>query len=192
MILEVCAPFQQDGKNYRNYEEDPKNRIQSRVRNHYYNQHRLQTVEFVDKMHKKWLSFNHDRMPILEALEVLADFLDESDPDVDEANLIHAYQTAEQLRKAHPNKPWMHLVGLVHDLGKVMSVWGEEQWAVTGDTYPVGCAPSDTIVYGEGSFEGNPDMLNPKYNTFPLADHQEHSIAEPSWECTMLIVVWRT
>lgn len=26
----------------------------------------------------------------------------------------------------------MHLAGLVHDLGKVMSVWGEEQWAVTG------------------------------------------------------------
>ncbi|KAK6045578.1 hypothetical protein COOONC_16917 [Cooperia oncophora] len=90
---------------------------------------------------------------------------DESDPDVDEANLTHAYQTAERLRKSHPDKPWMHLAGLIHDLGKVMSVWGEEQWAVTGDTYPVGCKPSETIVFGISSFEGNPDMKNPKYNT---------------------------
>ncbi|EYB86142.1 hypothetical protein Y032_0285g1366 [Ancylostoma ceylanicum] len=165
MTVEVCTNFQQNGKSYRNYEANPQDRIQERVKKHYYNQHKLQTVEFVDEMHKKWLSFTHARMPILQALDVLANFLDESDPDVDEANLTHAYQTAERLRKAHPDKPWMHLAGLVHDLGKVMSVWGEEQWAVTGDTYPVGCAPSDTIVYGVGSFEGNPDMLNPKYNT---------------------------
>ncbi|XGW25610.1 hypothetical protein V3C99_006763 [Haemonchus contortus] len=165
MKLQVPPVFADDGKTYRNYEENPMNRIQKRVKNHYYNQHRLQTVEFVDEMHRKWLSFDHATMTIMEALDMLADFLDESDPDVDEANLVHAYQTAERLRKSHPEKPWMHLTGLVHDLGKVMSVWGEEQWAVTGDTYPVGCAPSDTIVFGIDSFEGNPDLQNPKYNT---------------------------
>lgn len=157
--------YQEDGKTYRKYEVNPSNSIEERVKNHYYNQHRLQTVAFVEEMHRKWLSFNHGSMQILEALDVLANFLDESDPDVDEANLAHAYQTAERLRKCHPDKPWMHLAGLVHDLGKVMSVWGEEQWAVTGDTYPVGCAPSDTIVFGVSSFDGNPDLQNPKYNT---------------------------
>ncbi|ETN68595.1 hypothetical protein NECAME_05559 [Necator americanus] len=165
MTVDACKTFEKDGKSYRIYEENSVNQIQERVKRHYYNQHKKQTVEFVDEMHKKWLSFNHAKMPILEALDVLANFLDESDPDVDEANLKHAYQTAERLRKAHPQKPWMHLAGLVHDLGKVMSVWGENQWAVTGDTYPVGCEPSDTIVYGVSSFEGNPDMSNPKYNT---------------------------
>uniref|UniRef100_A0A7I4YSK1 Inositol oxygenase n=1 Tax=Haemonchus contortus TaxID=6289 RepID=A0A7I4YSK1_HAECO len=165
MKLQVPPVFADDGKTYRNYEENPMNRIQERVKNHYYNQHRLQTVDFVEEMHRKWLSFDHATMTIMEALDMLADFLDESDPDVDEANLVHAYQTAERLRKSHPDKPWMHLAGLVHDLGKVMSVWGEEQWAVTGDTYPVGCAPSDTIVFGIDSFEGNPDLQNPKYNT---------------------------
>nr|CDJ83577.1 Protein of unknown function DUF706 domain containing protein [Haemonchus contortus] len=165
MKLQVPPVFADDGKTYRNYEENPMNRIQERVKNHYYNQHRLQTVDFVEEMHRKWLSFDHATMTIMEALDMLADFLDESDPDVDEANLVHAYQTAERLRKSHPEKSWMHLAGLVHDLGKVMSVWGEEQWAVTGDTYPVGCAPSDTIVFGIDSFEGNPDLQNPKYNT---------------------------
>lgn len=44
-----------------------------------------------------------------------------------------------------------------------MSIWGEAQWATTGDTYPVGCKPSDSIVYGLKSFEGNPDMNDPQY-----------------------------
>ncbi|WKY06482.1 hypothetical protein Q1695_006574 [Nippostrongylus brasiliensis] len=165
MTLDIASAFIEGEKIYRKYEENPVNRIQERVKRHYYNQHQKQTVEFVDEMHRKWLSFNHACMPILDALDMLANFLDESDPDVDEANLTHAYQTAERLRVSHPDKPWMHLAGLVHDLGKIMSVWGEEQWAVTGDTYPVGCAPSESIVFGVGSFDGNPDLLNPKYNT---------------------------
>lgn len=65
----------------------------------------------------------------------------------------------------YPDEPWLHLTGLIHDLGKVMSVWGEVQYAVTGDTYPVGCAPVDSIVYGIESFEGNSDLENSKFNT---------------------------
>ena len=57
----------------------------------------------------------------------------------------------------------MHLAGLVHDLGKVMSMWGEEQWAVTGDTYPVGCRPADSIVYGLKSFADCPDLNDERY-----------------------------
>ncbi|PAV56306.1 hypothetical protein WR25_15724 [Diploscapter pachys] len=167
MKLEAASPvsYEKDGKAYRIYEEDPQNKIQMRVKNHYYNMHRLQTVDFVREMHKKWLTFNHANMPILECLDFLSNFLDESDPDVDTPNVCHAYQTAERLRAAHPDKPWMHLAGLVHDLGKVMSVWGEEQWAVTGDTYPVGCSPDPSIVYGLKSFEGNLDINDEKYNT---------------------------
>lgn len=91
--------YQEDGKTYRKYEVNPSNSIEERVKNHYYNQHRLQTVAFVEEMvrrsalfvfrlmiqffkHRKWLSFNHGSMQILEALDVLANFLDESDPDV--------------------------------------------------------------------------------------------------------------
>jgi inositol oxygenase len=38
-------------------------------------------------------------------------------------NLIHMLQTAEGIRKAgHPD--WMQLVGLIHDMGKIMFLWG--------------------------------------------------------------------
>ena len=56
----------------------------------------------------------------MEALEMLNELVDESDPDIDLPNIIHAFQTAEQIRAKHPDKEWFHLVGLIHDLGKVL------------------------------------------------------------------------
>lgn len=40
----------------------------------------------------------------MEALELLDQLVDESDPDVDFPNSFHAYQTAEGIRRAHPDK----------------------------------------------------------------------------------------
>ena len=55
----------------------------------------------------------------------------------------------------------MIVTGLIHDLGKVLCLWGEPQWAVVGDTFPVGCAFSDKIVYPE-FFEENADRHDPR------------------------------
>ena len=55
----------------------------------------------------------------MEALEKLNDLVDESDPDIDLPNIVHAFQTAEQIRRDHPDKEWFQLTGLIHDLGKV-------------------------------------------------------------------------
>ena len=43
--------------------------------------------------------------------------VDESDPDLDLPNIVHAFQTAERIRQEHPDKEWFQLVGLIHDLG---------------------------------------------------------------------------
>lgn len=45
--------------------------------------------------------------------------VDESDPDVNIPNLVHAFQTAERIHADHPQDDWFHLTGLIHDLGKV-------------------------------------------------------------------------
>lgn len=34
----------------------------------------------------------------------------------------HAIQTAELCRLAHPQQDWLHLVGLIHGLGKLMAL----------------------------------------------------------------------
>ncbi len=41
-------------------------------------------------------------MTVFEALNMLDEIIDESDPDTDNAQIIHALQTAEAARKRHP------------------------------------------------------------------------------------------
>ena len=52
-----------------------------------------------------------------------------------------------------------------------MCLFGEPQWAVVGDTFPVGCRFSDRIVYPE-FFANNPDNDDERYNTL-------HGVYEP-------------
>ena len=46
------------------------------------------------------MKFNHFEATILEALDKLNDMVDESDPDIDLPNSVHAFQTAERIRLA--------------------------------------------------------------------------------------------
>ena len=78
-------------------------------------------------------------MGVWEAMEFLNTLVDDSDPDTDLSQIDHLLQTAEAIRAdGHPR--WFILTGLIHDLGKILCLCGEPQWAVVGDTFPVGCA----------------------------------------------------
>lgn len=113
----------------------------------YRDMHRNQTLDYVLDKKEKYSSLNNKKMYMKEALAALDTFIDPSDPDLDEENSIHAYQTAERIRKIHPMNKELQLVGLIHDLGKVMFTLGEPNWAIVGDTYVVGCEFPKTIVY---------------------------------------------
>jgi len=156
-------PALKDKEAFRDYNKDCA--IGERVRKTYYDMHTNQTVDFVKSKHDKWLKFNHVEATIMEALDMLNELVDESDPDLDLPNIVHAFQTAERIREEHPDDDWFHLVGLIHDLGKIMAFYGEPQWAVVGDTFPVGCQPQKSIVYGLDSFKENKDLNDPRYNT---------------------------
>ncbi|KAH9629797.1 hypothetical protein HF086_009924 [Spodoptera exigua] len=117
---------------------------------------------------EKWLKFNTFKSTIKDALIKLNELVDESDPDTSLPNIVHAFQTAERIRIDHPDDDWFHLTGLIHDLGKVMAFYGEPQWCVVGDTFPVGCKWAKSIVYGPESFKDNPDTYNPKYKYHSL------------------------
>jgi inositol oxygenase len=133
------------------------------VREFYRLNHRTQTYEFVQAKKRDFLSLNRRRMGIWEAMEYLNTLIDDSDPDTDLSQLEHLLQAAEQIRKdGHPR--WFILTGLIHDLGKILCLYGEPQWAVVGDTFPVGCAYSDKIVFHE-FFAENPDSHNARYQT---------------------------
>ena len=130
--------------------------------------HQYQTVKFVEVQHKKFCTkFDICQMDIWDAIKRLDSIVDDSDPDLDIPQIHHAYQTAERLRLKYPDLDWLHLVGLIHDLGKVLTLpefGSQEQWCVVGDTFPVGCKFSDKIVYPE-FFNLNHNIINPFYNT---------------------------
>jgi inositol oxygenase len=129
----------------------------------YRENHARQTRDLVQAKKRAFLKLDRRVMRVWEALEFLDTLVDDSDPDTSLTQIEHALQTAEAIRAAgHPR--WFIVTGLIHDLGKVLCLFGEPQWAVVGDTFPVGCAYSDKVVYPQ-LFEANPDRLDPRYNT---------------------------
>lgn len=133
------------------------------VREFYRLNHRFQTLAFVRQKRAEYLPRQQRQMGIWEALEFLNELVDDSDPDTRLPQIEHCLQTAESIRRdGHPR--WFVLTGLIHDLGKILCLFGEPQWAVVGDTFPVGCAFSDKIVYPE-FFADNPDSKVSAYQT---------------------------
>jgi inositol oxygenase len=131
------------------------------VASFYRENHARQTLAFVLAKKAEYLPLRRSKLGIWEALEALEQVVDESDPDIDLTQLDHALQTSEALRRDGASRA-MVLTGFVHDLGKVLCLFGEPQWAVVGDTFPVGCAFSEKIVHHE-AFAQNPDAGVPEY-----------------------------
>ena len=147
-------PGQKPREDYRDYD----NPARESVREFYRLHHRSQTYEFACQKRQEFLGLDRRRMTVLEAMEFLDTLVDDSDPDTSLSQSEHLLQTAEAIR-ADGHEDWFVLTGLIHDLGKVLCLFGEPQWAVVGDTYPVGCAFSDRIVYPE-FLADNPDSQN--------------------------------
>jgi inositol oxygenase len=153
------AAGQKAQSEYRNYDSPAR----ESVRRFYEENHRRQTYAFVQAKRAEFLQLNRRSMTVFDALDYLNTLVDDSDPDIELDQLQHLLQTSEAIR-ADGHDDWFVLVGLLHDLGKVLCLYGEPQWAVVGDTFPVGCRFSDRIVYHE-FFALNPDARDPRYNT---------------------------
>ncbi|XP_030645889.1 inositol oxygenase [Chanos chanos] len=169
-----------DKSEFRNFESGE---LFDRVFNTYKLMHTHQTLDFVKQKHAEWAGCTHSRMTMMESIQALDQLVDESDPDVDFPNSFHAFQTAEGIRKEHPDKDWFQLVGLIHDIGKIMALWGEPQWAVVGDTFPVGCRFQKSIVFRDSTFLDNPDEKNPKLNS-------EFGIYQPNCGLDNILMSW--
>ena len=167
----AAKPFQavdpdKKPEQFRNYEAEAR----PSVREFYRQNHLHQTFDFAQAKRKEYLGLNRRKMGIWEAMEYLNTLVDDSDPDTDLSQLEHLLQTSEHIRAdGHPR--WFVLTGVVHDLGKMLCLWDEPQWAVVGDTFPTGCGYSSKIVFPK-FFADNPDSQNPLYQA-PLGVYEE-------------------
>jgi inositol oxygenase len=160
---------------FRNYVDSKRQDV---VSTHYKDMRKGQSVEYVKRMHEKYSFADgkfRKKMTIREAFEILDTYVDSSDPDLGLPNSVHNMQTAEGIRKdGHPE--WFQLIGLLHDMGKIMFALGglpEEgqmgtadasQWGLGGDTWVVGCAIPDVVVFSEFN-SLSPDITDERYNT---------------------------
>ena len=159
---DFVASRYQEGKppeDFRNYDAE----ANPGVAEFYRQNHACQTFDFVQLKEQEYLPLRKGKKGIWEAAEFLNTLIDESDPDTDLTQIDHLLQTSEAIRRdGHPR--WFVLTGFIHDLGKVLCLYGEPQWAVVGDTFPVGCSYSDQIIFPE-YFAANPDSRNQKYQS---------------------------
>ncbi|KAB5514217.1 hypothetical protein DKX38_028123 [Salix brachista] len=153
------------GNSFRDYNAESER--QKTVEEFYRQQHTNQTYDYVTKMREEYGKLDKAVMSIWDCCELLNDVVDDSDPDLDEPQIQHLLQSAEAIRKDYPDEDWLHLTALIHDLGKVLLLpqFGQlPQWAVVGDTFPLGCAFDESNVHHK-YFKNNPDFKNPDYSS---------------------------
>ena len=125
----------------RNYEED------SKQENLYREMYKNQTLKYVIDQKKNYEQFGVIKMSMFKALSLLDTFVDSSDPDLYLPNSIHAFQTAERIRKKFPNNKEYQITGLIHDIGKVLYTFKYPEWSIVGDTFVLGCRLPKSMVY---------------------------------------------
>ena len=100
------------GQTFRNYEAESERK--ESVEEFYRINHINQTYEFVKRMREGYGRLDKTEMGIWECIELLNEFIDDSDPDLDMPQIEHLLQTAEAIRKDYPDEDWLHLTGLIH------------------------------------------------------------------------------
>jgi inositol oxygenase len=136
--------------------------------------HARQTVSFVKKQAASYCKLDKAEMDVWQALGMLGELREYESalydtPDLDPGMPLveHAFQTAEACRLAYPEHDWLHLVGLLHSLGKLLGhrkVAVEPQWAICGEAFPVGCKFDPAISFSH-FFGANPDRRSRTFNT---------------------------
>ena len=110
-------------EDYRDYNDSPRDEL---VRNFYKINHQFQNYDFVVAKQNEFLTLDKRKMSVWDALDYLNTLVDDSDPDIELDQLQHLLQTSEAIRQdGHPD--WFVLTGLLHDLGKVLCLYGEPQ-----------------------------------------------------------------
>jgi len=150
-------------KEYRNYTiadgmgDQEKCQLEA-IHETYKNQRARISYSFNQYLIDKYCSFQ-TRSSFWSLFSLLDNITDLSDPDTALPNSIHALQTAEAIRLDTTREwpEWMPLVGLIHDMGKILFMNGckedgtsrDTQWAIVGDTFITGAPLPDSLVLPE-------------------------------------------
>jgi inositol oxygenase len=130
----------------------------------YLRHNRDQTLERARALRERFERRELGPATVWERFSALAGIRDASDADLEGmSQLGHALQTADAIRADGRGEDWI-VLGLVHDLGKILLEAGEPPEFVVGDIFPLGCAFSPNIRHAR-FFAENLDSRDPRYST---------------------------
>lgn len=189
-------------KKFRNYDNS---KYQDTVENTYKLMLQNQTLKYVNNKKEKYLNSITRTYKLWDLIDYFNKIKDESDPDNNLPQIVHAYQTSESIKNMYLNNnelknnieiknlfsekewdnlsenlknkynttlnkfykiklwDWFPLLGLIHDLGKIMLLdkfGGLPQWSVVGDTFPLGAKLCKNYVFYEKNYHKNNIDLN--------------------------------
>lgn len=147
---------------FRNYEINTENPEKMQLIYDTYREQRTKiNYRFNEYLIEKYVTKFEKKAMFWDLFDMLDGITDLSDPDTALPNSIHALQVAEAMRLSGKydsvDKEWMPLVGLIHDMGKILYKVGCDedgtskttQWAIVGDTFVTGCALPDKLILPE-------------------------------------------
>jgi inositol oxygenase len=106
----------------------------------------------------------------------------------------HFVLVVVSLQHTHRQPDWLQLTGLLHDLGKIMFLWGNAedgqdgtsangpQWSLGGDTWVVGCRIPNAVIYPHLNLL-NPDAADDRYNS-------KYGMYQPHCGLNALCLAW--
>ena len=101
--------------------------------------HARQTVAAVDELRRRYSTPVFGEMRVWDLVEMLASCIDESDQRMfGVSQQVHVLQVLEGMEHDGIDDPDLVLAALVHDLGKVLLLAGEDQANVVGFNQPIG------------------------------------------------------
>lgn len=138
--------------------------FQSNKEEFYRRHHHTQTFARASELRDLYKGRIVGKATMWDRLMSLKDVNDESDSDLEGmTQLGHALQTANAIANEGLDEDWI-ILGLIHDLGKIIQSHGEKPEFVVGDVYPVGCRFGQSIIYYD-FLRDNPDWNDPVYST---------------------------
>ena len=170
-LIELKLP-----KLFRNYENTNQNVIET-----YLQQRKFHNIDFFNTLENKYCQFTN-KNTFWDLFDMLNDFIDLSDPDINLSNQHHLFQTAEAIQQDGLPK-WFQFIGLIHDLGKIIFKKGNDeegtslkkQYSIVGDTFILDCPIPESIVFPEFNifnsyYQNNIEIRNKKYKELTLKE----------------------
>eukprot|EP00127_Corallochytrium_limacisporum_P000114 Clim_evm21s4 gene=Clim_evmTU21s4 len=151
----------------------------------FYEHHKRMSFVETCLHHRKYREQTQAKLSIEEALELLGKSNKATNcfkPLVSDNVLADSFLLLHTARTLFPDDPELHFLAMICNMGRLLLLWGEPDWVIVGETYPVGCRFQEQIAFYD-FLRGNPDFANVEYGTY-------YGVYQPNCGFDAVVMCW--